>query len=51
MGKLIKTIEAPLYLLVIGLACMELGASNYVITLLFMVSIGRLAVNILENQK
>ena len=51
MGKLIKTIEAPLYLLTIGLACMELGASSYVVAFLFIVSIGRLAVNIIENQK
>ena len=50
MGKLIKTVEAPLYLSTIGLACMELGAPNAAI-FLFIVSIGRLVINIVENKK
>ena len=50
MKNPIKTIEAPLYLATIGLACMELGAPNTAI-FLFVVSVARLVVNIIENQK
>ena len=50
MNRLIRILEAPLYLSTIGLACMELGAPNAAI-FLFIVSAGRLTINVIRDKK
>jgi hypothetical protein len=50
MKRYLNIIEAPCYLLTIGVFCMSAGAKGTA-AFLFIVSMGRLIVNIIEDKK
>ena len=49
MKKYIRTLEVPLYLLVIALFCLEQGNTAMSIFLI-LISVGRLAVNVMTDE-
>ena len=49
MGKYIRALEIPLYLLVIALACLERGNTGIAI-ILILISICRLVVNVMTDE-
>ena len=49
MRKYIRALEVPFYLLVIALACLERGNTGVAVFLL-LISVGRLAVNVMTDE-
>ena len=49
MRKYIRALEVPFYLLVIALACLERGSIGVAVFLL-LISVGRLAVNVMTDE-
>ena len=49
MKKYLRALEVPFYLLVIAFACLERGNTGIAI-LLVLVSLGRLAVNVMTDE-
>jgi hypothetical protein len=49
MKKYLRALEVPFYLLVIAFACLERG-NTYTAILLVLVSLGRLAVNVITDE-
>ncbi len=49
MKKYLRALEVPFYLLVIAFACLERGNTG-IATLLVLVSLGRLAVNVMTDE-
>ena len=49
MRKYLRALEVPFYLLVIALACLERGSTSVAIFLI-LVSVGRLAVNVMTDE-
>ncbi len=49
MRKYIRALEVPFYLLVMALVCLERG-STAIAVFLILVSVGRLAVNVMTDE-